>query len=183
MAIPIDFLLNACLGLAFAMCARDRVKADGPFAAPAFPLVGIFIGVVLMPIALYLYLAHPAWSWMYLVDPKGVPGLAIVPLLAAHAGAVVAGWYLGARLIRTGRDRVALYAIAGGAVVLLVASAIGWARIGAYGSYREFHGGQALDLWDVKLGYVLIGLVLGIGAAAGYVGLELVRDSRRVRTR
>ena len=69
------------------------MRADGLFAAPAFPLVAIFIAIVLTPIALYLYLAHPSWSWMYLVDPADVPGLAIVPLLVLHGGLVVAGWY------------------------------------------------------------------------------------------
>lgn len=159
------------------------MRADGLFAAPAFPLVAIFIAVVLTPIALYLYLAHPAWSWMYLVDPADVPGLAIVPLLVLHGGLVVAGWYLGGRLIRTGREKQARYGLLGAGLVVLLLSAIGWGRIGHYGSYRDFHGGRAIDLFDVKLGYVLVGLALGIGAAAGYVALELARDSRRVRTR
>jgi hypothetical protein len=159
------------------------VRADGLFAAPAFPLVAIFIAVVLTPIALYLYLAHPSWSWMYLVDPADVPGLAIVPLLVLHGGLVVAGWYLGGRLIRTGREKQARYGLLGAGLVVLLLSAIGWGRIGHYGSYRDFHGGRAIDLFDVKLGYVLVGLALGIGAAAGYVALELARDSRRVRTR
>jgi len=159
------------------------VKADGLFAAPAFPLVAIFIAVVLTPIALYLYLAHPAWSWMYLVDPGDVPGLAIVPLLVVHGGFVVAGWYVAGRLIRTGREKQARYGLLGATLVVLLAIALGWGRIGHYGSYRDFHGGRAIDIFDVKLGYVLVGVALGIGAAAGYVALELVRDSRRVRTR
>ena len=181
--MPIDLLFNGCLGFAFALCARDRVKADGQFAAPAFPLVAIFIAVVLTPIALYLYLAHPAWSWMYLVDPADVPGLAIVPLLVLHGGFVVGGWYLAGRLIRTGREKQARYGLLGAGVVVVLVTAIGWGRIGHYGSYRDFHGGRALDIFDVKLGYVLVGLFIGIGAAAGYVALELARDSRRVRTR
>ncbi len=159
------------------------MKADGLFAAPAFPLVAIFIAVVVTPIALYLYLAHPAWSWMYLVDPGDVPGLAIVPLLVVHGGFVVLGWYLAGRLIRTGREKQARYGLLGASLVVLLATALGWGRIGHYGSYRDFHGGRAIDIFDVKLGYVLVGVALGIGAAAGYVALELVRDSRRVRTR
>jgi hypothetical protein len=139
--------------------------------------------VVVTPITLYLHLAHPAWSWMYMVDPAEIPALAIVPVLVGHGGMVVAGWYLGAYLLRTDKDRPARAALAGGALVALVATLIAWPRIGAYGKYGDYHAGVAHDLWDVKLGYVLIGLVVGIGAAAGYVALELVRDSRRVRTR
>ena len=181
--MPIDLLFNGCLGFAFALCARDRLRADGLFAAPAFPLVAIFIAVVLTPIALYLYLAHPAWSWMYLVDPGDVPGLAIVPLLVLHGGFVVGGWYLAGRLLRTRREKQARYGLLAAAGVILLATALGWRRIGHYGSYQDFHAGHALDIFDVKLGYVLVGLFLGIGAASGYVALELVRDSRRVRTR
>ena len=159
------------------------MRADGAFAAPAFPLVAIFIGVVITPITLYLHLAHPAWSWLYMVNPDDVPGLAIVPILVAHGGAVVTGWYVGARLLRAGKGKAALYSLGGGALVALLATAIAWRRIGAYGTYEAYHGGLAHDLWDVKLGYVLVGLVVGTGAAAGYVALELSRDSRRVRTR
>jgi len=35
----------------------------------------------------------------------------------------------------------------------------------------------------VKLGYVLIALAAGVAIAAGFVALELMRDSRRVRAR
>lgn len=145
--------------------------------------MAIFIGVVATPITLYLYLVHPAWSWMYAIDPGRVPHLAIVPILAAHAGMVVVGWYAGARLLRLKRDRAALYTLAGAALVTLVVVLLAHHRLSSYGSYDEFHQGLALDLWDVKLGYVLVALALGLAAAAGYVALELARDSRRVRTR
>jgi len=96
---------------------------------------------------------------------------------------VVVGWTIGARLVRAGKDRAALYGLLGAAAVALLSVPICWRRLGAYGTHADYHGGVAHDLWDVKLGYVLVGLVIGVGAAAGYVGLELLRDSRRVRTR
>jgi hypothetical protein len=183
--MPIDLLFNACLGLGFALCARDRLRSGGPFASPAFPLVGTFVGVVLAPITLYLYLAHPAWSWMYLVDPTRVPGLLAFTLLLAHAGAALGGWYLGARLIRAGKrqEQIATYSLAGAALILLVLVSLAWGRIGRYGTYDEFHDGRALSLVEVKLGYVLVALTFGIAIAAGFVALELMRDSRRVRAR
>lgn len=147
--------------------------------------MAVFVGIVLTPIALYLYVAHPAWSWMYLVDPSNVPGVAVVSLLVAHGGAVLGGWYAGARLVRAGkkREQLALYALAAGAVVVVVAVALAWGRIGRYGTYEEFHDGRALSLTEVKLGYVLVALTLGVAVAAGFVALELMRDSRRVRAR
>jgi hypothetical protein len=146
--------------------------------------VAVFVGVVLTPIALYLYVAHPAWAWMYLVDPSHVPGPAVVSLLVAHGGAVLGGWYAGARLVRAKRrESIAVYALAAGVIGVVVGLALGWARIGRYGTYDEFHDGRALPLTDVKLGYVLVALTLGVAVAAGLVALELMRDARRVRAR
>ena len=140
--------------------------------------------MVLTPVTLYLYLAHPAWTWMYLFDPSGLPGLTVVALLA-HAGMLVAGWFAGARLVRAGkkREQAARYALAGGALVVLVAIGLAWGRVGRYGTFDEYHDGRALELLAVKLGYVLVALAAGVGIAAGFVGLELMRDSRRVRAR
>ena len=72
---------------------------------------------------------------------------------------MVGGWYLGARLIRTGkREAGRRYALAGGGAGRAAGStALGWGRIGRYGTYGEFHDGRALALMDVKLGYVLVG--------------------------
>jgi hypothetical protein len=159
------------------------VRADGPFAAPAFLLVLSFVGVVLLPVTLYLYLAHADWTWMYMVDPADVPGLALVPILVLHGGAVVGGWYLGATLLRTDRQRI-MWGMLTGSGVAIVGLVIGLRdRIFTYGTHRDFHAGRALELMDVKLGYVLIALFIGVGGSAGFVAFELYRDSRRVRAR
>lgn len=176
-------LFNVLLGLVFALCARDRVRADGPFASPPFVLVLTFMGLVLLPAGLYLYVAHPAWTWMYLVDPEDVPSLAVVPMLAIHGGALIGGYYAGGRLIRADRKNVLLYALAGGWVMFTLTALLLRERLFSYGTYLDWQRNTALDLMDVKLGYVLIALILGIGAAAGFIALELFRDSRRVRTR
>lgn len=165
------------------MCARDRVRADGPFAAPAFPLVLIFAGVVLLPFTFYLYVVHPAWTWMYMVDPDKIPGLAVVPLVFFHAGVLLAGYYAGARLVRAGRHGLAGYLSIGGGVLLLVGLAVTWGRIGRYGTYEEYWDGRAISLLEHKLAYVMAAMMLGGLVSIGFVVLELLRDSRRVRTR
>jgi hypothetical protein len=55
-------------------------------------------------------------------------------------------------------------------------------RLTEYGSYKAFAEGNTAGLMEVKLGYVLIALLVGMGSAAAYVSVELVRDSLRVRS-
>jgi hypothetical protein len=181
--MPLELLVHSLLGVAFAQCARERVRADGPFAAPAFLLVLSFVGVVLLPVTLYLYVAHADWTWMYMVDPADVPGLALVPILVLHGGAVVGGWYLGTTLLRAGKQQVVWGLLGGGGVTVVALVFALRDRLFTYGTHRDFHAGTALDLMDVKLGYVLIALFIGVGGSAGFVAFELYRDSRRVRAR
>jgi hypothetical protein len=143
----------------------------------------MFLGMILAPTTLYLYWAHPAWTWMYMVNPDSVPGVALLPLVVAHALTLGLAWYGGARLIERGKLKAVGYAAAVGGVLVLVGSVVFWGRLGHYGSYEEYRQGRALDLLDVKLGFVLVAVVIGTLASAAFVAYELSRDSRRVRSR
>ena len=179
----VALFVQLALGLVFARAGRDRIKADGPSAAPAVLLVLTNAAVITVPVALYFYGVQPAWTWHYLVDPAKVPGLAIVPLVVAHGLVVVGGWYLGASLIRADRARVLLYAIAGAATAALVAAAILFPRLTAASSYRGYQAGVAVRLMSVELGWAILVASLATAVAGGYVVIELSRDSRRVRSR
>ena len=169
--------------MAFALCARDRIRVDGPFATPAFLVVLAFTTIVVLPAICYLYLVHCAWSWLYLVDPSKVPSLAIVPILVIHGGALIGGWYFGARLLRVDKQSVLGYFTIGSGVLFIILAAVFHQRLTSYGSYGDYRAGEVLGLLEVKLGYVLLTLIMGIGVAALFVVLELTRDSRRVRAR
>jgi len=183
MSIPLELLINLVLGLGFSWCGRDRIRADGAFAPPAFHLVASFALTLIGPATLYLYVAHPAWSWMYLVDPAGVPSLSVLPMTVGQIVAVLFGWYVGALLLRAGKTRVLGICAGTGSALALLVLLLGRARLGSYGSYEEFGAGWSLDLMDVKLGYVLVAIGLGILAASVFLILELLRDSRRVRAK
>ncbi len=176
-------LFNVLVGLAFSIFGRERIRIDGPWGRPAFPLVALFSVIIVTPMALYLYVTHPAWAWMYVVDPKTVPLLLLFPLLATHALAVIVGWMLGSRLIRRGFTRYAVYSLGAGLVMAAVLVAMLWERIGHSGSLTEFEKGLALDLFEVKLGYVLVVMVLGVCAAVTFVAIQLIGDSRRATSR
>lgn len=159
------------------------MRADGPFAQPATAIVLMFLGLILAPITFYLYAAHGAWTWMYLVNPEAVPGFAILPLVVAHSGIVLLGWYVGARLIMAGKIQVVAYAASGAAAICFLGLLILWGRLGRYGTYLEFEQGRALPIMDVKLGYVLVAIGVGVIASAAFVAFELLLDGRRVKSR
>jgi hypothetical protein len=176
-------LANIAMGLGFALVARDRIRADGPFAGPAFLFVVLHAAVVVAPIALYFYAVHPAWAWHYWADPAHVPGLALVPLVVGHAGLVIAGWYGGAFLVRRGLRDVGLYTLGGVTVLFLIATLLLYRRLVTDGSFAQYHRGQGAGFLDVELGWAVITSVMATAGSAVYVVLELVRDGRRVRSR
>ena len=176
-------LANLAMGMGFALLARDRVRADGPFAGPAFLFVVLHAAVVVAPIALYFYAVHPAWAWHYWVDPAHVPGLALVPLVVAHPALVIGGWYGAAFLLRRDRRDIALYAAAGLGASFVLAVLLLYTRLTTDGTFAQYHKGEGAGFLDVELGWAVItSLMAGTGSTV-YVALALLGDGRRVRSR
>jgi len=170
-------------GIGFALVARDRIRAEGPFAAPAFPLVALHAATVVAPIALYFYAVHPAWSLMYWVNPAKISVLAILPLLVGHAALVLGGWYVAAILLRRGFQSAVIYT--GGAVLLtllvLVVSSI--RRISTAADYLGWQSNRGISVFSVQLGWAFLVSLLALSGSAVYIAIELGRDGRRVRSR
>jgi hypothetical protein len=159
------------------------VRVDGPWSQPAISLVLLFLAMILAPVTLYLYLAHPDWAWLYLVDSARVPRLAVITVLAAQGGALVGAWYGAHKLVRAGKEVVLRWALPATGALLIMLMVLVRHRLTHYGTYAQFHGGRALPILDVKLGYVLIAVLIGAGAAAGVVAYELMRDGKRAVAR
>ena len=141
-------------------------------------------GAVVAPIALYFYAVHPAWAWMYWVDPSKLSGVFVLPLMVGHAGLVVGGWYASSMLIRKGLAGALLYAAGALALLLLVLIVAGMNRLSTaadYLGYTEQHTG--VSLFSVRLGWAFVVSLLAMFASAIYVAIELGRDGRRVRAR
>ncbi len=175
--------LQLATGLGFAFAGRDRIRADGPFAPPAFLLVLIHVGLITAPVTLYFYAAHADWSWLYIVDPERVPGLAIVPLVVGHALVVIGGWYVGAWMVRSDRARALLYGILVTVVVFLIGFVLALPRTSTATTYAGYLAGTSGGLMGVELGWALLVSLAASASAAAYVFVELLRDSRRVRAR
>jgi len=175
--------VNLLFGIGFALIARERLRAEGPFVSPAFPLVVLHAAAVVAPVALYFYAVHPAWSWMYWVDPKKLGGVAVLPLMVGHAGLVLGGWYLAAVLLRRGFIGAVLYVGAALALALLVLVVTGIHRLGMATDYPGWQLHQGKALFEVQLGWAFVVSLLALFGSAVYVAIELRSDGRRVRAR
>jgi hypothetical protein len=182
--IPIAVVIELWLGGAFAFCAAARIRADGPWAQPPVTIVALFAVIVLAPATAYAVLAHPDWAWLYLFDARRLPRMFVVPAVAAGAAALLGGYYLVARLLAARvATRHLLAGLAGsGAAVVLLAAALG-GRLWRYGTYADYHARRASALFDVKLGFVLVALAIGLTAAAVYVAWEIWRDGHKAPAR
>jgi hypothetical protein len=170
-------------GIGFALVARDRIKADGPFAPPAFHLVVLHAAAVVAPVALYFYAVHPAWAWMYWLDPNKLAGVTVLPLMVGHAALVIGAWYLAALLIRKGLQGALLYVAGALALMLLVLVVACIDRLGTAADYKGFATHHGVSLFKVRLGWAFVVSLLALFGSAIYVAIELGRDGRRVRAR
>jgi hypothetical protein len=181
--IPVVALVNLLFGIGFALIARDRVKADGPFAAPAFQLVVLHAAGVVAPVALYFYAVHPAWAWMYWVDPDKLGFVSVIPLVAAHAALVIGGWYIASLLIRKGLQGALFYVGGFLALFLIVLIIAGINRMGTAADFLGWQRKTGVSVFSVKLGWAFIVSLLALFGSAIYISIELGRDGRRVRSR
>jgi hypothetical protein len=170
-------------GIGFALIARDRLKADGPFASPAFHLVALHAAVVVAPIALYFYAVHPAWAWMYWVDPAKLASVFVLPLMVAHAALVIGGWYVSSYLIRKGLQGALIYAAGAIALFLLVLIVVCIGRLITAADYPGYAAHKGVSLLKVQRGWAFVVSLLAMFGSAIYVAIELGRDGRRVRAR
>ena len=182
-AIPVVALVNLLFGIGFALIARDRIKADGPFASPAFPLVVLHAAAVVAPVALYFYAVHPAWSWMYWLDPGRLGKVAVLPLMVAHPVLVIGAWYGSSLLIRKALAGALLYMGGALALTLLVLVVGGINRLSTAADYPGFAAHKGISLFNVQLGWAFVVSLLALFGSAIYVAIELGRDGRRVRAR
>ena len=181
--IPVVALVNLLFGIGFALIARDRIRADGPFAAPAFQLVALHAAAVVAPVALYFYAVHPAWSWMYWVNPRRLAGVAVLPLMVGHAALVIGGWYVSSWLIRKGYQGALMYVAGAITLFLFVLIVLTIGRLVTAADYQGYGAHKGASLLNVRLGWAFVVSLLAMFGSAVYIAIELGRDGRRVRSR
>ncbi len=140
--MPLLFLLfiTFATGALAAHAGREEVRhsADPMWRMEAFLAYALFVGLALIPTALYFYVFHGDWFLFYGVDTGRSPWVWGMLVLVAVAGVAALGFRLSAALCRADRE-VAVRRIAGGALVFALGVwPLAWGRLSLVGSYRQF---------------------------------------------
>jgi hypothetical protein len=139
---------------------------------------------VVAPVALYFYAVHPAWAWMYWINPEKVAGVAVLPLMVGHAALVIGGWYVASLLLRRGYQGALLYVTGAIALLLLVLVVGGINRLSTATDYVGWESQRGVTpLFAVRLGWAFVVSLMALFGSAIYIAIELGRDGRRVRSR
>jgi hypothetical protein len=180
--VPFDLILSVSIGLAFAACARVQFSSGGSPWGRELAAVLSFEAIIFWPVALYFILVHPAWSWMYLVDPSRLPFGVSVLVLLADVAALLGGYLLGWVLLRQRRERLLFGLLALLMVCLLVFLIVCRGRLMHSGTFDEYHAGRALTVGEGKIGWALAATSMGVAVAAVLVGLTLWEQGKRSRS-
>jgi hypothetical protein len=180
--VPFDLIFSVFVGLVFAACARVQFTGGGSPWGRELMAVLSFEGIIVWPVALYYYWVHPAWSWMYFVDPDRLPpGVGLLVMLA-YVATLLGGYLGGWALLRARKDRALVGVLATVALVLVVFLIACRARLTHSGTYEEYRAGHALSVGEGKLGWALAATSTGVAIAIVLVGFTLWEQGKRSRS-
>ena len=180
--VPFDLILSVSIGLVFAACARVQFGSGGSPWGRELAAVLSFEAIIFWPVALYFIMVHPAWAWMYLVDPARLPFGVSLLVLIADVAALLGGYLLGWALLRARRERLlyALLGLVGLALLIFLISCRG--RLMHSGSFDEYHAGHAMTVGEGKIGWALAATSMGVCGAVVLVGFTLWEQGKRSRS-
>jgi hypothetical protein len=180
--VPFDLIFSVFVGLVFAACARAQFANGGSPWGRELVAVLSFEAIIVWPVALYFYLVHPAWSWMYFVDPARLPAGVTPLVLLAYVAMLLSGYLAGWALLHARKERIVYAALAGLALALVVFLVVCRGRVSHTGTYAEYHAGHALALGEGKLGWALAATATGVAIAVVLVGFTLWEQGKRSRS-
>lgn len=155
---------------AFAGHVEVSTAADRWWASESFRAFGIFMGLVLLPVASYFYAFHGDWFLFYLAHTGSVISPLGLLTLALVAAAAIGGFRLGTILCRQEDPRKFLNSalgVLGLGVALFLA---GWNRTTVIGSQRQFEKQFGLEsYWGSAAFWGGIWMTLLLAAAVAYL--------------
>jgi len=165
--VPLQLVASALVGLSLSLAAFWQFEQGRtPFGREAWvPL--LFHVLFVTPSVIYLGLAFPDWSWLYLVEPRRLPFGTITLSVLATALAELGGYLGGWALLKARRRRELTLAVGLGTLTLIVVMLVLRERLSHAGTYAEYALGQAVPIAERKLSWALS--IIGSGTVVGLV--------------
>jgi hypothetical protein len=170
--VPIAFapLFGLALGAAFAwLAAPELARIDGPVVAcRPFAVVAAFAGLVWLPAVAYFVVFHGDWSYLYVVSWQRVPSAVDLGLVLLASGAVVAGFWMAVRPLRTRRRGPVVALVVVPATAAIVGVVLVTQRLGTSGTYAQYHGDfgtQPIGASALGRGVLAMDAMLALGIA------------------
>ncbi len=170
--------LNFALGVGAVLASARELRASPRAAHETLSFRAVVLHDVLLPIPIATYLLARAadWTLSYTVDSARVPSLVLAMLVAAQGLAALAGFALGARLLRDHRPGVLPVFIALAGFVLIVGLVVARHRLGVLGTFAQYHGRFGLrTLATGGLVGPLLAMMLAWTGAAAHLLYSLAR--------
>lgn len=171
-------LLHVAAGLAAAVAYAGELRASprASWALPGFAALCLHEALVALPAAFYLLARHTDWMLSYAVATGRVPSALALVAAAVIACGALAGFVLGARLVRDQHPRAPALAAAGLAAVALVGLLAAKARVGAVGTTSQFRGGFGMvPFWSSRASTAVLLAAMIQGSALVHLGWTLSR--------
>jgi hypothetical protein len=169
------------VGLLFAFAARAQFQNGvSPWGRELFAVLS-FEALIAWPVALYFYMVHPDWSWMYFVDPRRLP-MGMAPLiLLGNVATLLSGYVIGWALLRARRDHAVMATLGALCLLLLIFTLALSGRILTSSTFTQFHLGRLRGGSTGRLGWSLWICGIGTSGAVVSVFLHLREQGKRPR--
>lgn len=181
LTIPYDVLLNLLIGLWIGFVARKQLRNEPSiYGNPYFESALLFQIFVMLPIAFYLYLKYPDWSWMYFIDPKELPPYSASLSLLLYPAAMVLGYAYAGKAAR--RDQVKpIYSAMGATLFGLAMLAVSTLRrLWTVTTFDGYHQGLGIPIWEHPLLVELVIIISGILMVLGLISWRFLKEADRI---
>lgn len=160
------------VGLVFSwQTARQVQKTGYLFFNKYFGVLFLFQTLVLMPQAIYYYVAHPDWCWMYWTDSRKVP-LSIAALTyLSYYPSMISGYALGFYLEKK-KTHLSFTAIKISILFLLLFAVFAMKRLFYIGTLEQFHSNSTTFILFLPSLFVM---VFGGMAISIFILLHILR--------
>ncbi|MCS6914767.1 MAG: hypothetical protein RMK29_08825 [Myxococcales bacterium] len=180
--IPLNLWLCLLVGLGLSACARTQLRTGAwPWRSDLLVPVLSFALLSAAPVATYLYLVYPDWSWMYLVDPRRLPAGTSLAAVVLTVLMVPVGYFSGWLLLRLGGSRVLFGAIGAATMGMLLLLVLCRRRLLIDARFEDFHQGLLRPITQGKLALALLCTAPPLWGAAFVVGRSLWGQGRWLR--